>query len=366
MAAYIKNFENKLKHFDFIDSEIQNFEATIISKNESIDELRYIIYKHSHKISENLLLKLLKHKDIYVSFKACSLLTQIYEKKEHRKEYLTYFRYMFKEDITYEEKNQLIILFTQFLSCKTTIYFDLNKRKTEILKDDNFMAIFKNFICIKELQYNLLLLIYIFSFNFEYLKYIDVFFKPIICILKDRNRIKILRICYFLIVNILKQNYNFSINIIWELRKITLNLCEMNIGDEQLCEHLKISKQILQELHDKYNFKNYLKDLYLGILEEHDFHYDENFWINGLPEILKNKVEIVKILKKYLKSHNNDWICLACNDVYMLIKACPEIYSLVSKHKVRDVLFELTRNENDEIRFRAIQALYACIFTEWN
>lgn len=366
MAAYLKNFENKLKHFDYIDSEIQNFESAINSKNESIDELRYIIYKHSHEISELLLLKLLKHKDLYVSFKACSLLTKFYEKKEHTKEYLTYFRYMLKEDITYEEKNQLIILFTQFLSCKSNLSFDLNLRKMEILNDKNFMSIFRNLICIKELQYNLLLLIYIFSFNTEYLKYIEEFFKPIICILKDRNRLKILRICYFIIINILKLNYHLSINIIWELRRITLNLCEMNIGDEQLSTNLKICKNILQELHDKYNFQNYLKDLYLGILEEHDFHYDENFWLSGLPEIIKNKVEIVKILKKYLRSHNNNWICLACNDVYMLIKACPEIYSLVSKHKVRDVLFELTRNENDEIRFRAIQALYACIFTEWN
>ncbi|KAK6089733.1 hypothetical protein P3W45_001235 [Vairimorpha bombi] len=370
MAVYLKTAENRLA-LDKQDSEIDRLIkekniVEILEKYSSIDHIRYILYKYPYLLSEECLYKLLKNKDKYISYKSFSLLTDIYKNVEHKKEYVVFFKYMLRENSTYEEKNQLLSLFVIFISCKSNNNFDLVERKDSIIFDTDLTNILKDMICVKELQYNILLILYVFSFTESYIPKICTYLKKIICILKDKSREKILRISYFVIVNILKSDYELSINNIYELRKITLNLCESNISDEYLSQNLKIAKDILNKKHSQYTIEKYTSDLFKGILEDHDFHYDEVFWTTGLPVIMKNSVEIIKILKKYLRSHNTEWICLACNDLYMLIKVHPEFYSLLTKHKVRDVLFELTKSENDEIRFKAIQALYACIFSEWN
>ena len=276
MAVYIETEESKL---DFnnsnteIDTALQSRDIKdLIEEYSSVEHLQYILYKYASYLDEDILLRLLKHRDTYISYKSFSLLTELYKKCKHKKEYIIFFNYMIMEDSTYEEKNQLLSLFVTFISCKSVKTFNLEDRKLEVINDERLISNLQKLITVRELQYNILLFLYVYSFS----------------------------------------------------------------------------------------------DLFKGILEDHDYHYDEVFWSSGYPRISKNIVDIIKLLKKYLKSHNSSWICLACNDIYMLVKSNPQVHNLISKHKVRDVLYELTKSENDEIRFKAIQALYASIFSEWN
>ncbi|EEQ81380.1 hypothetical protein NCER_102207 [Vairimorpha ceranae BRL01] len=370
MAVYIETEESKL---DFnnsnteIDTALQSRDIKdLIEEYSSVEHLQYILYKYASYLDEDILLRLLKHRDTYISYKSFSLLTELYKKCKHKKEYIIFFNYMIMEDSTYEEKNQLLSLFVTFISCKSVKTFNLEDRKLEVINDERLISNLQKLITVRELQYNILLFLYVYSFSECYVEKVCTFLKLLIFILKDRSREKILRICYFILVNILNSACKLSINQIYELRKITNNLCESNISDEALTESLKNAHKILEKKHNEYTIENYVTDLFKGILEDHDYHYDEVFWSSGYPRISKNIVDIIKLLKKYLKSHNSSWICLACNDIYMLVKSNPQVHNLISKHKVRDVLYELTKSENDEIRFKAIQALYASIFSEWN
>ncbi|WUR02493.1 V-type proton ATPase subunit H (VMA13) [Vairimorpha necatrix] len=374
MAIFLKSAESKftaqmntsLNFIEEIETALQNDDIHQIIKYSSVEQISYILYKYPHIIPEDLLISLLKNRDTYISYKSFSLLTDLYKNQEHRKEYLVFFKYMLKEDSNYEEKNELLSLFVIFISGKLNMNYDLEKRKSLIINDENIVKILDDLIFIKEVQYNILLILYVLSFNREYIdKLRDIFLKKIICILKDKSREKILRISYSVLVNILKYT-NLSINQIYELRKITLTLCDLNISDEDLRNNLKISKEVLEKKHAEYSIEKYTEDLFRGILEDHDYHYDEVFWNTNMDHINKNIVDIIKILKKYLKSNNNEWVCLACNDIYMIIKGSPNITRLINKHQVNDVLYELTKSENDEVRFKAIQALYASIFSEWN
>ncbi|KCZ76973.1 hypothetical protein H311_02024, partial [Anncaliia algerae PRA109] len=58
-------------------------------------------------------------------------------------------------------------------------------------------------------------------------------------------------------------------------------------------------------------------------------------------------------------------ICIAANDINMMLKVVPGSYFYVEKYKVKDDLFRLCTHENSDVKFYAIQALSSCILAEW-
>ena len=80
---------------------------------------------------------------------------------------------------------------------------------------------------------------------------------------------------------------------------------------------------------------------------------------------MENKIEIVKALKKYLRSTNLTAVCVSANDIYRFVKAAPEVRIYIEKYGVKDDLFHLVTSKDPDIRFHSIQALSGCIFSEW-
>ncbi|KAF9763317.1 putative V-type proton ATPase subunit H 2 [Nosema granulosis] len=363
---FLESIEKRrfLDHFKNIDEE-EMLRTPVDILLEDSEASQYILFKHPAKFEEEALIKLLKSKHVYIRMKACELLTNIYMNKIHREEYVVFYRFYLRETDSYEELNQLYTFLGRFVSCKSSTEFDNRERIRTIAKDKTILGAMINYCHIKEVQYQILLVVYVLSFEDTVVELLVPFLDTIVSCLEERSREKILRICYMIVVNILKSSYKLRIGRISTLKHITTNLKDLNLNDTDLKESLMEAYSLLTEEQQRYSVHSYLEDLYKGVLDEGEFHYDQMFWINGLPVLLKNKVEVIKVLKKYLKSHKNNWISLACNDIYMLVKADPTINTVLNKYKVRDILFELTKSEDDEVRFKAVQALYMCIFSEW-
>jgi V-type H+-transporting ATPase subunit H len=359
---FLECIEKKISNEKIDEDE---FSGKEIFDLKDLNSQRHFLLKNKGSLKEEQLLELLKSKDVYLRTKACGLLTEIYATKKHRKEYLVFFRFYLREAQSYDEMNQLYNFLSRFLSCRSTSDFDEKQRKLEVCQDTVIMGLMVDYCHFKEVQYQILLVVYVLSFDKENIGHLVVFLERITSILEEKPREKIMRICYKIIVNILKSNHNLSIGLVSSLKHITTNLKDLNLNDEDLKENLIESYSLLSAKQSKYNIHSYLKDLFNGTLEEGEFHYDPLFWSTSLPVLQKNKIEIIKVLKKYLKSHKSIWISLACNDIYMLVKTDPSINAILNKYKVRDILFELTRCEDDDVRFRAVQALYLCIFSEW-
>lgn len=360
---FLESIENRMVVDGFREEEILNTPTDLLMKDS--DSIQYILFKHPEMFDEATLIKLLNSKRIYIRIKACGLLTDMYANKEHKEEYLVFFRYYLRETESYEELNQLYTFLSSFLSCKSSTEFDHKERRRVISSDKSIMNAMGNYCHIKEVQYHILLVVYVLSFGDECIPHLVPLLDTITGCLEERSREKIMRICYMIVVNILKSTYKLPIGRISLLKHITANLKDLNLNDTDLRESLLEAYRLLSDVQNKYDVHSYLDDLFNGVLDEGEFHYDSNFWFIGLPVLLKNKVELIKVLKKYLKSHKNKWVSLACNDIYMLVRVDPSINTVLNKYKVRDVLFELTKSDDDDVRFRAVQALYMCIFSEW-
>ncbi|KAG5860444.1 vacuolar H+-ATPase V1 sector subunit H [Encephalitozoon hellem] len=339
-------------------------EVSVLLGKESVGAS--ILLSHADLLDEDDLIDLLFCPDIYSRYRSAELLTKIYQSKSHRKEYLSFFKQMLKDNTSYDESNYLLSLLIDFLSCKSSLEFDVEKRKMVLVTNKMFMEILHTSVFVKEIQYNTLMIILIFSYNMECIGKMDTLIDDVVVIVKEKAREKILRVCYGIIVNALENGYTFSPGRLNDISKCTEVLLEGGYSDEELVQDLeKVSSRITQNT-KKFCIRNYLNELFSGRFEDSEYHHKEDFWSTNLNMLMKNKVEIVKVLKKYLKSSNPSWVCLACSDIFQLVKASPEINAVLNKYQVKEVLFNLINSDNDDIRFHAIQTLYTCISSEWS
>lgn len=317
-------------------------------------------------LNEDDLVNLLFCSDMYSKYKSAEILTKMYEHKRHRKEYLPFFRQMLKDNTSYDESNYLLCLLIDFLSYKSNKKFSVEERKSELVSNMTFLEILHILVFVKEVQYNTLMIVFILSYSEECVSRMGTLINDVVLVIKDKTREKILRVCYGIIVNVFDRGYAFSPGRFNDICKCTDLFLESNYNDLEFIHDLKEVKSRIAKIKSSFCIHNYLNELFSGRFEDSEYHHKEDFWVNNLDMLRKNKVEIVKVLKKYLKSSNSEWICLACNDIFQLVKVFPDINVLLAKYQVRETLFALIHSDDDDIRFHAIQALYMCIFSEWS
>lgn len=325
-----------------------------------------ILLSRPDLLDEDDLIDLLFCPDIYSRYKSAEILTKLYGNKSHRKEYFSFFKQMLKDNTSYDESNYLLSLLIDFLSCRSNPKFDVEKRKMALVTNKMFMEILHTSVFVKEIQYNTLMVILIFSYSTECVGKMATLIDDVVIIVKEKAREKILRVCYGIIANILESDYVFSPGRLNDISKCTDLLLEGGYSDEELDQDLEKVRARIAQNAKKFCLRNYLNELFSGRFEDSEYHHKEDFWSNNLDMLMKNKVEIVKVLKKYLKSSNPSWVCLACSDIFQLVRVSPEINAVLNKYQVREVLFNLINSDNDDIRFHAIQTLYTCISSEWS
>ncbi|CAD26330.1 VACUOLAR ATP SYNTHASE 54KDA SUBUNIT [Encephalitozoon cuniculi GB-M1] len=339
-------------------------EATAFLRKENVGTT--ILLDSPELLDEEDLIDLLFCPDIYSRYRSAEMLTKMYEHKKHRKEYLSFFKQMLKDNTSYDESNYLLSQLIDFLSCKSNLEFDVEKRKIELASNRTFMEILQTYVFVKEIQYNTLIIILIFSYSKECVDKMDDLINDVIAIVKERAREKILRVCCGIVANVLDSGYIFSPGRLNDISKCTKVLLEGGYSDEELVIDIERIRSRMVQNTKKFCIRNYLNELFSGRFEDSEYHHKKDFWSTNLDMLIKNKVEIVKVLKKYLKSNNPSWICLACSDIFQLVRASPEINAVLSKYQVREILFNLINSDNDDIKFHAIQALYTCISSEWS
>lgn len=317
-------------------------------------------------LSEDDLVCLLFCSSIYSRHRSAEILTEMYGHKEHRKEYLSFFKQMLKDNTSYDESNHLLSQLIDFLSCKSNRAFDVEKRKLELASNRIFMEILHTSVFIKEIQYNTLMIILVLSYSKECIDRMDVLIDDVVLVIKEKPREKVLRVCYGVVVNVFDAGYVFSPGRFNDISKCTEMLLEAGSGDADLVSDLERVMGRVTQSNKAFCIRNYLNELFSGRFEDSEYHHKEDFWSSNLDMLMKNKVEIVKVLKKYLRSSNPSWICLACSDIFQLVRASPEINAVLGKYQVKEILFGLINSEDDDIKFHAIQALYTCISSEWS
>ncbi|EPR78963.1 Vacuolar ATP synthase 54KDA subunit [Spraguea lophii 42_110] len=314
----------------------------------------------------------------------------------------------------YDEANFLLSLINKLLSSFNK-YVEELKVYIVLTCSDQVERII-GYVNIRELQYNTLIFIWILTYSKHTIHVIEDKIEIIVNSLQQKYKEKILRVCYGIIKNIIDYNekLDYNRNVKRSDSRDINNDKEINtIADNNItatdnkpvksykkifisiinCNKIiDISKTITNEYKDvdmlndinyivdklslllknTSSINNYISELFSGRLEDAPYHYDNSFWENNIHVLLNNGnystiQGIFKALKKYLyRTDDIRSVCVAANDLYRIIKIAPEIYPVVDKLNIKQTLVKLSDNNNEDIRFHALQTLSTCIFTEWS
>lgn len=361
-----------LAEFEHLDNnKIHTLKNLLVSQN--IPYIQFILLNIPSLVSpifEQDLLALLKNNDAIVHLKSCELLTILYGNTFPKKEYVNYIKqHLFTDD--YDMTSQMLRFLCDLLYNKRESINIINSElvfrnalKIDFCNDETFMRSLTINVKVKETQYFALKLLMILSYEKQSVPILEKYhlIENVINILREMGMEKIMRICISFIKNIV-HHYEFSILSIMDIIKICENTYkdnEMNIEKEDLKRELKV------KLKNTSHLDSFYMELFNGKLEESPFHYSDKFWEGNCANLLENKVEIIKAIKKYLKCSNITKVCVSANDIFRFVRVAPEIYSLIEKYGVKEDLVDLTGSDNEDVRFYAIQALTCCIFSEWS
>lgn len=390
MTMHLKQLERTLQKNDNFANNEQRFKLetlkvspsskipTIINILRSSDNemVQYILYKYNFKLAkddfEPVLLDFLKtSKDVYIKFKTCQILTRYYENSLPKQEYFIFVKQHLRSD-SYDAIDQVLHYLADLLYNKRGALkivnekvWDRNCLKINFCEDETFITSLQSLIKVNELQYNILKIIFILSYNTKCLAILEShnLLIDVVKILKQKSREKLMRMCTAIIRNSVDRGFKFTILTAHEI----IDICSDTYNDHELNADNAYLKDVLSVyLKSSSNIESYFNELFSGKLEASPYHYSDTFFESNLEELLNRKIEIIKAIKKYLKSSNKTCICVSANDLYRFIRVAPEIKIYVTKYGLQDDLFTLTNSDDPDVRFHAIQALSGCIFSEWS
>ncbi|KAM0675836.1 hypothetical protein GVAV_000611 [Gurleya vavrai] len=319
---------------------------------------------------EKILFDLLEIENVYTKLKSLEILTNFYLNSIPPEKYFFSLKKILNCD-SYDFIEQVLIFLSNVLHNKldslkivNNKIFDRNIVKINFCRDSSFLSIIKKFLKLGELQYKAIKIISILSFDYTCMQILDEsrITDEILFVFTKNSREKILRVCSIVFRNFIEHGFTFTI---LKSNQI-IEICSGTFIDEEMIADMKFIKKSIES-----NLKNaklidiYFDELFGGKLEKAQYHYNDSFWEMNQQALIDNKTEIIKAIKKYLKASKISWVCIAANDLHMLMKVAPEISDCVKKYGIKEDLFELTHSDNEDIRFSAIQTLSTCISSEW-
>ncbi|TBU00642.1 subunit H of V-type proton ATPase [Hamiltosporidium tvaerminnensis] len=395
----LEKLENKIKmscsDFNLLENSFTETERLQLEEEKKLDKvsqsllntqdcgiIRWLLctrpkYFIMNSSMVDLLFQYLEMNDKYIVFKSCEILTSYYEDDVPEDNYWKFCKKILLSGKSYEEMKQILYFLAEILYIKKhglrisddgKGLFDRNVVKVYFCTDERFMDLIFKFLRVRETQYYVLRICWILSFNKKCIEILDLYnlIENIVLIIKERSKEKILRLCFGIIRNFLEFEYSFGINKTHQILQEVEKFLGKKQTDPEFISDLEFTRSKLNfYLKNSSSINNYFNELFGGKLEEAPYHYTDSFWESNIKILLENKVEIVKALRRYLKSQNSNYICISANDIYHFVKVAPEICSLICKFKLKEDLFLLTSSPNDDVRFYAIQALATCIFSEW-
>lgn len=335
----VKDFENKIKNLDSHDLEE--------IKNDFIK-----ILEESNREKTNEILRTIR-----------VLFTEEIPKKQNEIKI---------EQNEIKNENPIISESNPFLSNE---YLKIKKNRFIFISDNRIQRIIYELLSFNYSQYNILKILWQISYSENVHIFFGNFLNKIIFIIKnEKENVSILRICIFILINLLtikknKENQFFiSIvncsEILADLDKMNGNTYHRVYQDIEFIDSKIYLKKILENIIKKTScIQNYLKEIFSGNLEKAPYHYNDSFWCTNVNVLHKKRKEIIRALKRYLSSNLNNQL-VAANDIYKMAKNVPESIEIIEKVGIKDDLIMLSECNNSELKFWALKCLTAVICEE--
>ncbi|KAI5190298.1 V-type H+-transporting ATPase subunit H [Nematocida sp. AWRm77] len=321
------------------------------------------------------LLPLSRHGDLLISLKALQILTRVFR---HRNTACAEYYEVITECITEHpntKKTEQILIFLQRL---VTLNYQKQKMDLQLFKEDplreevvrnkELMSGILSVCCKRECKYQGLLLLWILTFSKKALQQLES--SPMFYMLSFVSRSckeKELRMSLAIIRNYLVYTNRYSYGAFQKIEELlSVASCKGNKEDKEEQEDLSFCRErYLLLIRSISTFEMYLEELKSGHLQPLPYHFSTEFWRNNLDVLSNRRSEIIKSLKRYLKSDDLNNIWIASNDIYRIAKAYPESVSIIRQMNIPQILFEvLSTKSSEDVRFHVMEALSACYTRE--
>jgi len=321
------------------------------------------------------LLRLSRHSDLLISLKALQILTRVFRHRNRAEsEYYRILAESIRDNPNAKKTEQMLI----FLQRLATIDYARHRVDPSLFQEDpireeiagncELISAVLSVCCRKECKYQGLLLLWILTFSKRALRSLEK--SPMFYMLSFVSRDckeKELRLSLFIIRNYLTYTCRYSYSAfqkIEELLSVASN--RGNKEDEEEQENLEFCRDRYLSLVRKMStFDAYMEELQSGHLQPLPYHFSEEFWKNNLESLGSRRTEIVKCLKRYLKSEDSSNIWIASNDLYRMVEVCPDCVAIFRQLDIHQILFELLScRSSEDVRFHVMEALSVCYTKE--
>ncbi|KAI5185129.1 V-type H+-transporting ATPase subunit H [Nematocida homosporus] len=354
-----------------------------LSGESSQDQIRSILLDiggqdikdiDSEELVEKLL-KLARESDLLISLKALQILTRIFRYRNTAKpEYYAIVAEMIKESPNAKKTEQVLIFMQRLGSLeyqKEALAVELFREdpiRAEMASNEDLVSAILAVCTKRECKYQGLLLLWLLTFSERALRKLEV--SPLFYMLSFVSRDckeKELRISLAIVRNYLSYStkYNYgAFQKIEELLSVASNRGNKNDPEEQ--EDLNVCRARYAALSKSVStFDSYLEELESGHLQPYSYHFSAEFWKNNLENVRSRRLEIVKALKRYLKSEDPQNIWIASNDIYRIVEAQPEAVRAIRQMDIHQALFEILASKcSEDVRFHVMEALSVCYTRE--
>lgn len=321
------------------------------------------------------LLRLGRHEDLLISLKALQILTRLYRSKETAPaEYYRILEEIIRESPTGKKTEQSLVLLQKLATReheKQGIRPEAAQEdplRLEIASQQDLVSAILNVCTQKTCKYQALLLLWILTFSRSALERLaqSPMFGMLSFVSKDCKE-KELRASLFIIRNYLQyaSKYTFgTFQRIEELLSAVSNRGNKDDPEEQ--EDLQYCRERYIELSQKTStFTAYLQELESGQLVPTPYHFSDEFWGNNLESIKQSRSEILKMLKRYLRSSDTNNIWIASNDIYRMVGVYPDCVPIIRQIGIHQRLFEiLSSTASEDVMFHVMEALSVCYTRE--
>lgn len=237
-----------------------------------------------------------------------------------------------------------------------------------------------------QLRYNLLLLIWLLTFNEKVAIKLPELFKDIVFnylnFAKDSIKEKIARLSIATLLNFVKVSKNESIIKLFLYERATdifTKLNERKWADEDLKEDIT---QILEILNDAIvnltTFDEYEMELSKKKFNWSPPHKSEEFWIDNIDKFKQNNFKVFKQLiqildtptdsmsSEDLKQHQLNQTII-CHDLGMIVKHLPETIKFLEKNStLKYTIMNLMNSTNSDVKYEALKTTQILVSYSFN
>ncbi|KAI5166407.1 V-type H+-transporting ATPase subunit H [Nematocida sp. AWRm78] len=321
------------------------------------------------------LLELSESSDLLISLKALQLLTRAYRyMNQGSGEYYKIVADTIKEEPDSKKTEQILIFLQRLCTLDyqskriSMSLFEEDPIKEEIAKNNELITAILNVCTKRTCKYQGLMLLWMLTFSKKALDALSrsPMFYMLSFISKDSKE-KEQRVSLGIIKNYLKytEKYNYgTFQKIEALLSVISNKGNKDDPEEQ--NDLKYCRERYFKLSQNIStFDSYLEELQSGELQPYPYHFSIEFWKTNLDTLILKRADIIKSLKRFLKSENQNNIWIAANDIYRIIEVYPESVGIIRQMDIHLVLFEiLSSKTSEDVRFHAMEALSVCYSKE--